>query len=409
MTARLPIPESAEALTVDWIRRALSLGGATDLPAPMEIGVVDIGAGQGSLGKVVRCTLKYPDNAENAPASVVVKLSRSDRKSLRIARTLSMYKREHACFSQLAPHMRIGIPGLLYGDFDGNSHRFVLVLEDLHAMERADQLAGAEAARARRVLRGAAELHGQFWGRLDRSPLSDFFAIVGPQKVWLSQLIYLACLVPCLERFGGLFSSRMRDLAEAFGARVADHLRGLATGPQTLTHGDFRLENMFFGEGGADDFTVIDWQTAGLIGDGLYDVAYFMAGSVPTEVRREIEHDVLREYHSVLCEMGVKGFAFEECWRRYRRNMLGMLLPGVCACGSLELGDERIRALCTTMLRRTLAAIEDLDAAEFMPAGSGAPRAASFLAFMSSAAYRTYGFAYRLFRPGTRAARSDED
>ena len=33
------------------------------------------------------------------------------------------------------------------------------------------------------------------------------------------------------------------------------------------------------------------------------------------------------------------------------------------------MGNERIRAKVETLLRRTLAAIEDLDAAEFMPAG----------------------------------------
>ena len=107
----------------------------------------------------------------------------------------------------------------------------------------------------------------------------------------------------------------------------------LAAGPQTLTHGDFRLENMFFGGAGTDDFTVIDWQTSGLIGNGVYDVAYFMVSSVPTEVRRRIEREALQEYHGILCSMGARDLAFEDCWHRYRRNILGMLVPGVCAGG----------------------------------------------------------------------------
>ena len=399
MTAKPAIPENEKAITAEWLRRALSSGGAADPPPIESVVVENVGAGAGTLSEILRCTMTYSGTVAKAPRSVVVKLPSGDRKSLRIARTLSMYKREYACFRELAPHMRIGLPRLLYGDFEDSIHRFVLVLEDLRGMDRMDQIAGAGAVRAGRAIRGAAELHGQFWNRLDRPPLSHFFASVGRQKAWLSQLIYLICLAPCLERFGRLFSRRMRKLAEAFGPRVVDHLRSLASGPQTLTHGDFRLDNMFFGGCDAGGFTVIDWQTSGLMGDGLYDVAYFMTSSVSTEVRRGIEREALQEYHDLLCDSGVTDFTFEQCWRHYRRNMLGMLVPSVCAGGGLDMGNERVRELGETMLRRTLAAIEDLDAAEFMPSGRGVATAANALSILSSCAYKAYGLSRRLRRP----------
>lgn len=402
MTAKPEIPDNARAITADWMQRALRLGGAVEPPAIQDIVVEEIGAGSGTLSEILRCTMTYSDAAAQAPESVVVKLSSSDGKSLRIARTLSLYKREYVCLRLLAPHMRLGLPGLLYGDFEDSSHRFVLVLEDLRGMESVDQRAGAGADLARRVIRGAAELHGQFRNRLDRPPLSDFLASVGPQKAWLSQLIYLICLAPCLERFGGLFSGRMRSLAEAFGLRVADHMRNLATGPQTLTHGDFRLDNMFFDAGGGDGFTVIDWQTSGLIGDGLYDIAYFMTTSVSTEVRRGIERRAVKEYCDLLRDSGASDMSFEQCWHRYRRNVLGMLVPSVCAGGGLDMGNERIRALGETMLRRTLAAIEDLDAVEFMPAGRRLLTSANALSILSSCAYKAYSLSYRLCRPRSR-------
>ena len=402
MTTKPAIPENGKAVDADWMRRALSVGGTVDLPAIRNVVVENIGAGSGALGEILRCTITYLDAAAQGPRSVVVKLAGSDRKSLRIARVFSMYKRECGCFRLLAPTMRIGLPRLFHGDFDDASHRFVLVLEDLRGMESVDQIAGADAERTRRAIRGAAELHGQFWNRLDRPPLSDFFASVGRQKPWLSQLVYLICLAPCLERFGSLFSDRMRTLAVTFGPAVAAHLRNLATGPQTLTHGDFRLDNMFFAAGGGDDFTVIDWQTSGLIGDGLYDVAYFMTTSVSTEVRRGIERQAVKEYCDRLCNSGVSDMSFEQCWQRYRRNMLGMLVPGICAGGGLDMGNERIRALGETMLRRTLAAIEDLDAAELMPTRGGLMTTANALSTMSACAYGAYSLSYRLCRPRVR-------
>ena len=392
----LPLLEYGDALTVDWLQRALSASG--EFPTIRNIAVEDIGSGSGAIASILRCTLTYHDDAPEAPKSVVIKLSTSDRKSLRIAKLLSMYKREYFCFRDLAPHIPMGLPGLLYGDFDNASHRFVMVLEDLEYMERMDQLTGADACRAMRAIRGVAELHGRFWNRLDQPPASDFLASAGGPRPWLSQLIYLGCLPPCLERFGNLFSDRTRRLAEAFGPRIVDHMRELASGPQTLTHGDFRLENMFFGGAGADNFTVIDWQTSGLIGNGVYDVAYFMVSSVPTEVRRHIEREAVEEYHGILCSMGAEDFTLEDCWHRYRQNILGMLMPGICAGGALEMSHERIHALGEAMLRRTLAAIEDLDAAELLPARNGLLTPTNAFSALSTCLYVAYKSSYRLRR-----------
>ena len=392
----LSIPEDGDELTVDWLQQALIA--RSGFPAIRAIAIEDIGAGSGAIASVLRCALTYRDDVLEAPRSVVIKLSSTDKKSLRVAKLLSMYKREYFSFRELAPHIPMGLPKLLYGDFDNASHRFVMVLEDLGYMERMDQLAGADAERAMRAIRGVAELHGRFWNRLDRPPASDFLASVGGPKPWLSQLIYLLCLPPCLERFGGLFPDRMRRLAESFGPRVVDHMRELASGPQTLTHGDFRLENMFFGGAGADDFTVIDWQTSGLIGNGVYDVAYFMVSSVPTEVRRRIEREAVEEYHGILCSMGARELTLEDCWHRYRQNILGMLVPAVCAGGALEMSNERIRTLGEAMLRRTLAAIEDLDATELLPARNGLLTPANVFSALSSCLYAAYKSSYRLRR-----------
>ena len=396
-----PIPESGSALTADWIEQALAAGGATGLPAIRDMLVEDIGTGSGALGEILRCTMRYENDGVGAPGSVVVKLCSSDKKSVRIARLLEMYKREYSCFRQLAPHMPINLPALLYGDLEEAGHRFVLVLEDLQGMEAMDQISGASAARARRAIRGVAELHGQFWNKLDQPPVSNFLASVRPQRRWVTQLLYLICLAPCMRRFGSLFSNRMRRLAEAYGPRVTAHMDELESGPQTLTHGDFRLENMFFGAGKSDAFTVIDWQASGLIANGLYDVAYFMVTSVSTEVRREIERDALEEYHDIVCRTGSKDFALADCWYSYRQSVLNMLVPCICACGGLDMTNPRMRELGETMVQRTLIAIEDLDAHEFLPGGGRPLAPARAFPILSSGAYKAYKVLYRLCGPRT--------
>ena len=154
---------------------------------------------------------------------------------------------------------------------------------------------------------------------------------------------------------------------------VADHLAQISGGHKTFTHGDFRVDNLFFDEPGADEVVAIDWQNSG-VHSGLRDITYFLSTSVATETRREIERDVVGEYHDALVGAGVSDYSFDDCWRDYRRVMLSCLIGPVFTCGALDFSDEPSRRTMEIGLRRTLAAIEDLDAEEFLPGG---PRAFS--------------------------------
>ena len=62
-------------------------------------------------------------------------------------------------------------------------------------------------------------------------------------------------------------------------------------------HGDYRLDNMLFGEPGADrPLTVVDWQTV-TWGPAMTDVAYFLGCALPDDVRRDNYDALLRAYH----------------------------------------------------------------------------------------------------------------
>ena len=113
--------------------------------------------------------------------------------------------------------------------------------------------------------------------------------------------------------------------------------------PLGLVHGDYRLDNMLFGERGAPrPFAVVDWQTVGW-GQVMTDASYFLGGSLTLEDRRAHELQLLREYHEALQEHGVRGFGWEECWEGYRRQaFLGVLMTVAPAMlvQRTERGDE---------------------------------------------------------------------
>ena len=212
-----------------------------------------------------------------------------------------MHERECLYYRRLARHARIRSPALLYGDFDDDTHRFVLVLEDLRDLEVPVQVAGVSAGRARLAVREIAKLHGQFWGAVDSPALSGCSDVLGPKFRRFMQIACLLCLPAVFERFGDSFSLYTRRLVEALGPRITAYYAAVAAGPRTFVHGDYRGENMFFGPevggasaGGASagDFALVDWQGCGL-GAGLYDVAYFLGTSVVPGDRRRIEREAL--------------------------------------------------------------------------------------------------------------------
>ncbi|MCY4602219.1 MAG: phosphotransferase [Acidobacteria bacterium] len=387
--ARPDIPANGKAITADWMRLALRAGGASDVPAIQEVAVEDIGSDMGLMAEIVRCRLVWSEPTDAVPASVVVKLPSPAERSRRLSRLQALYKREYAYYRHVAPQGAMRSPRLLYGDYEEKSDRFVLVLEDLGGMHTGDQLAGATAEEARSAVRAVARLHGRNWNAVGRPPLSGFHDVGSPKNRTVVQIIFLAYLVPTLEHFGSFFSDEMRALVEAYGPRAADHLADLRATPQTFVHGDYRLDNMFFGAGNGSDAAVVDWQVSGL-GNGLYDVAYFMGGSVPTEVRREIERDLLAEYAEIVGGMGARDFTFDDCWRLYRQNMLACFLIMIIVCGGLDLDDARMRRLVETGMRRTLAAMEDLDAAEFLPAPRPVLSPSNLFSSLSRLAYRGY-------------------
>ncbi len=354
------------------MQQALAAGGASDLPPVKEIAWEEIGSGVGFMGTILRCQLRYDEPrtpAERngcAPATVIVKLPSPLAANRRLGKRLGLHRREYDFYRLIASQAPVRSPALLYGDYEAGRDRFVLVLEDFGDWRAVSHFDGASAEQTRRAIRAIARLHGTYWNRTDQPPLNMFTDTFSRRRRMLIQLVYLANLSTTFERFGRFFSDDMRRLAETYGSRIDSQIVRVAAGPKTLSHGDFRWDNIFFAADGGDEIAMIDWQVSGLRSP-LFDVAYFLVGSVTTEVRRQIEREVLEEYTEIIGGMGVQGFTFEECWRLYREHSLANLLVIVLACGGLALKDEARRRVVEVGLQRVLAAVEDLDGGACVP------------------------------------------
>ncbi|MCY4482521.1 MAG: phosphotransferase [Spirochaetaceae bacterium] len=392
MTGHSLTCRDADGITVDWMRRALRAGGVSDPSEVKEVVVENLGAATNAFGSLLRCHLVAQDGSPAVPRSVIVKFPTDSALAMRFAKWLAIHQREYDFYRQVAAHAPIRSPAFLYGEFDEDSHRFVLVLEDLRPMEATPQAVGVNAERARIAVRELANLHGMFWEAVDRPPVAGSYDCLSPRYGRRMQSAYLLCLPLVLERFSDHFSTGTGRLVEAFGTRIGAHFANVATGPVTFIHGDYRGENLLFDPGDAAKPAVVDWQGCGF-GSGLYDVAYFLGTSVSVDDRRRIERQVVQEYHDIVCRHGAKSLSLDDCWRSYRQNMLSSVVPCILGCGGMEMADPRMLDLAKVGLHRILTAVEDLDAGEFLPTSMG-----SHFSRLSLCGYQAYKLVHRLRR-----------
>lgn len=274
------------------------------------------GVGTGQIGDSVRFVLDYERGGEIAPRSVVGKFPAADDTSRATGVMLGNYLREVNFYRHLAGKALIHTPRCYFTDVDDATSEFVLIMEDLAPAEQGDQLAGVSLDQARLVMGEAAKLHASHWGDdgLDDLPWVSGSKAAPPSAATpeMVQAMWMGFRARYEDRLAPHWVEVGEVLGRSFGAVGALH-----DGPRCLTHNDFRPDNMMFGTAaGGHPITTLDWQSFAY-GAGATDVAYFLAGALPAEVRRAHEDELLGLYHARLTELGVKDYAAADLKRHY--------------------------------------------------------------------------------------------
>jgi hypothetical protein len=292
-----------EAIDAAWLTAALQGDGVDAVVSSFTAKAV----GTGQIGDSVRFRLTYARGGEGAPASVVGKFPSADPQSFATGVMLGNYLREVMFYRHLAKDALIHTPHCLFTDVDEASGEFVLLMEDLAPAEQGDQLAGVTLDQARLAVDEAAKLHASHW---NDAALDELPWVSGSKAAPASAAT--ADAVSALwrgfrDRYGPRLQPDWIELGELLSSR-AGLLSELRQGPKCLTHNDFRPDNMMFGSGaGGHPITVLDWQSFAH-GVGATDVAYFLAGALPADVRRAAEPDLLDRYLAGLKRHGVTGY-----------------------------------------------------------------------------------------------------
>lgn len=346
MRASAPAAVPADdGLTAGWFTAVMrdAAGGAEVIDVRLEPMTT---AEVGWFGRLLRAHLVY-DVPDAGPATVVVKRDPEDDFVRDVGFDLGFFGREVNFYRELASAVPLQVPTCHYAAIDPATRRYVLVLEDLEGGRFGDQQNGCDVEELRVLTVELAALHA--WGATIPPPE---WAAASARQVGAPFADYDATF----STFAGHVSGKVPDPAltvgATLGARIDEIYSALDAFPATLTHADFRLDNVVF------DLDVrplvYDWQSTSVT-PGALDLASLVVLSLEPDARRNLEDPMIDLYRAELAARG--GAVDEDVLRRaYGLAIVHFFLLGVSA-----LSTNPARPAFVTWARRTSNALAELD------------------------------------------------
>ncbi|MFB4306631.1 phosphotransferase [Actinomadura sp. GTD37] len=335
-----PVP-GAGGLTASWLTDALGIEVTAVRGEPV---------GTGQVSDSLRLHLSYADETA-LPPTMVAKVPAADPSSRAAARAIRTYEVEAKFYAELAHGLDAGIPACYFSAYDPEPDEYTVLLADLAPARPGDQLAGITPEDAAAAITELAAFHAAGWDDPALAALT-----------WLNRhdadaAAFTAAMVTDL--YTGFKDRYAADLGPEVIALIEDFMPSLAAyladreGPSTLAHGDFRADNLLFGGPRA---AVLDWQTCAY-GPGLADLSYFLGSSLPVEVRRAHEQDLVQRYHQALTGQGVH-LAWDDCWTAYRHHAFHGIVMAIGASMLVERTPRGDEMFCTMTTRHAHHALD---------------------------------------------------
>lgn len=317
----------------------------------------DIGEGTGIFGQIARMTLTLDDASS---LSVIVKMPCLEPANLAVAQALGLYEREIAMFRNVVTQSPLTAVTCLAAPTvaDGS---FVLILEDLaDRWNVGDQVVGATLAQAQSTIDALAAFHAHWWQHPDLDTMTWLPTQDAPQYVAVVPVIYRAGLSVLQDQWANRLPGAALEVATRLGPRFEEIIVRTAQGPNTVIHGDTRLDNVFFARDGSGAVAFIDFQLS-LRARGVGDIAYMISNSVPQDVARQHWQGLLQRWLDGLAHHGVH-YDADQALLHYREAVLYYLSGAMSLVGTFDAGNERGAAMIDAYVTRSLNHVVDCDA-----------------------------------------------
>lgn len=358
----MPFPANSSEVTAEWLTDNLRASGVISDDVTVTKAAPDpVASGIGFMGEVAPIDLTY-DVPTDAPARMVAKIPTSDQMVRGLLAPARVFEREARFYQDLGPSLGDLVPTAYFVGCDVGNDDYFLLLEDLGAARCGDQVTGCSIPDARAAIEAVARFHARYWEN-DALDALEWMPRMDSDGMKIGEVIYNSSIDGFKAVFEQAIDPACADIIDRFGPNVPGLLDRMAAMPNTISHFDFRLDNLFFGDDGR--VQMIDFQTSAK-GGGVYDVGYLLSQSVGTDDRRAHEDELLRLYHDTLVAEGVTDYPLDRIRADYRVAVLYSWVIPVFAVGSLDTSSERAMTLWTNVIQRAQAAMLDHDVAELL-------------------------------------------
>ena len=344
------IPTSIEQVDAAWMSEALGRSIA-------DVNHEQIGVGIGVSSAVYRTSLSGFDSP-----TLITKLPALAEEAVFTSSVLRMYIREVRFFQNLAQDSPIRVPRGYYGAVDEETSHFVQLMEDMGSLRIVDQNEGMNIDDSRQAVDELALWHAQWWGKAD--PIVE-----RGDSVCLSDPVYPAVLPMVFAEGWEKVNNEMTIAPEilAVGPAWTDKLEwmlgSLSGAPNTITHGDYRADNILFADDGS--VVLLDFQLTGR-GSASYDLAYFITQSLEPDLAATHETELFNRWRDGLIAAGVPEGETVGLWERYREAAYFCLVYPIVASRGMDLTDERQYELIDNMNSRFARAVDQLNLADLL-------------------------------------------
>lgn len=343
-------------LTIDWAQRVVNKHYSHIVVSNVDLVSVDIGT-----------TTRIRVNVEHNEPSILsgrwfVKLPSMDWQARLITGLPRLLHTEVRFYNEVARSVSVTVPHFLAAQ-SKFGRGATLVLTDVTEFgatlgSPGDALTFSQAAM---VVEQLANFHARFWNKTNLDPAYRWLA--GPVRR-LEDFLGTAMAVPLMKRglhqAGELVPSTLHAHAVHYARHRRQAMRFLTEAPQTLVHHDCHPGNLFWNQSQPG---LLDWQLI-RFGEGISDIAYFLSTALKPEIRRLHEASLIAIYAQCLEDNGVAGIDVKILQQRYRAHLI---YPFEAMIVTLAVGGMMNLEINHELIRRTAAAVEDLEAFAAIP------------------------------------------
>jgi len=369
------IPKDTESISLEWLNDVLDKSGFLKGTRIESFTNERIGIGFGLVGNMAKLTLKYKEDRTtmNLPETIVAKWPPADENAFNLGMQFRAWEREIRFYTEVAPKSRVRVPKLYYSDYDLENKRFGLLIEDCSKYTAVDQIEGLNYEQTKMAIIAIADFQARWW---DNDDLFSFEFMPKPYSSVSETAVAVFKMYWDMCRNNEDFKSMVPEGSIEAGDIIKEKFSWLYLSKESIPeenfsicHFDYRADNLFFDfENKEQPVIMIDLGQA-VVSGGILDVAYLLGGSVPIDLRRKIEKEMVQLYIDRLLEQGanLKNLLFDRAWTFYCRSVMSNLFLAVLAFINGDLSSERSKKFMKVGLQRGFAAILDNDATKTLP------------------------------------------